>query len=110
MTIKIDADAFVKHVLDGTPLAAATSAKSGPPPMMVPGFKAFPTAGGAAPSPAPEGRFAQLLLENAGFGPAPTLPLRDFLLGEQRTAHLLPRLVTYWAKADAQGRPFHILL
>lgn len=110
MTIKIDSDAFVKHVLDGTPLATGTSATSQPPPMMVPGFKTFPTAGAAAPAVAPEGRFAQLLLENAGFGPAPTLPLREFLLGDQKTAHLLPKLVTYWAKADAQGRPFHVLL
>ncbi len=109
MTIKIEVDAFVKHVLDGIPLAA-TPTSSVSPPMMLAGFKAFPTSGAVSQSPAPEGRFAQLLLENAGFGPAPTLPLRDFLLGEQRTAHLLPKLVSYWAKADAQGRPFHILL
>jgi len=108
MSIKIDTAAFVEHVLDGKPLGSAAPTTGGPPPMMVPGFQSFPTGDQATTAVSDEGRFAQLLLENSGFGAAPKLPLKDFLLGDQRTEPLLPSLVTYWSKTP--GRPFHVLL
>ena len=59
-------------------------------------------------SPVLDHRFAQLLLEESGFGRGEILASEEIVLGDQRTAQFLPPGATYWPKTIE--RPYHILL
>ncbi len=100
-------DEFVRRILDGAPPESEAEADAGFRDAMLEGFDAFDVPVDAEESTT-DARFAQLLLEESGFGRGETLPRGEVVLGEQKTNRFLPHGATYWAKTTE--RPFHILL
>lgn len=100
-------DEFVRRILDGAPPEAEAKADTAVGDAMIEGFDAFDVSDDAEESTT-DTRFAQLLLEESGFGRGETLPRDEVVLGEQKTNRFLPDGATYWAKTTE--RPFHILL
>lgn len=100
-------DEFVRRILDGAPPESEAEADAGFGDAMLEGFDAFDVPEDAEESTT-DARFAQLLLEESGFGRGETLPRGEVVLGDQKTNRFLPNAATYWAKTTA--RPFHILL
>jgi hypothetical protein len=96
---------FVRRILDGAPRQAKQSTVAAA--SMLEGFDAFDVDEVSADAPA-DTRFAQLLLEESGFGAGQTLPREELVLGDQKTNRFLPPGVTYWQKTPE--RPFHIVL
>lgn len=100
-------DEFVRRILDGAPPEAEAEADAGFGDAMLEGFDTFDVSDDR-PTAEVDTRFAQLLLEECGFGAGETLPRNEVVLGEQRTNPFLPPGITYWPKLGS--RPFHILL
>ena len=100
-------DEFVRRILDGAPPEAEAEADTGLGDGMLEGFDGFDVADDTDDTTT-DARFAQLLLEESGFGRGETLPRSEVVLGEQKTSRFLPHGATYWAKTTE--RPFHILL
>jgi hypothetical protein len=97
---------FVRRILDGAASPRRSPARGG---SMIAGFEGFEELA-IEPSASEDLRFAQLLLESSGFPLGRTVARDEVVLGEQKTLPLLPDKLVYWPKADAAGRPFHILL
>lgn len=98
---------FVRRILDGAPPTPEADADAGFDDAMLEGFDGFDGSGGPSAAGV-DTRFAQLLLEESGFGRGETLPRGEVVLGDQKTKRFLPHGATYWAKTTE--RPFHILL
>lgn len=98
---------FVTRILDGK--AAGTVHPTTPEPARdaLAGFDTFDPPDDQKGS-SDNTRFAQLLLEQSGFGTGETLPRDEVVLGTQKTSRFLPLGATYWPKTT--DRPFHILL
>jgi hypothetical protein len=103
-------DEFVVRILDGiapTPKKAKGAISSS-------AFSADDVFGDDEAAPAsqtesaPDTRFAQLLLVESGFGEGAEEPQESIILGDQRTARMLPPRAIYWKKTTE--RPFHIVL
>jgi len=100
---------FVRRILDGAPAAPKRAQKKASSAVFS-GDDVFGSdSDGAASVPPPaDSRFAQLLLEESGFGRGETLPREEIVLGDQKTNRFLPNGVTYWKKTAE--RPFHVVL
>ena len=102
---------FVSRILDGTASTPKKASKAALPATFsaddVFGNDGGGGGSGSTPPPA-DTRFAQLLLEESGFGRGETLPRDEIVLGDQKTNRFLPNGVTYWQKTVE--RPFHIVL
>ncbi|PTB99515.1 hypothetical protein C9993_02725 [Marinobacter sp. Z-F4-2] len=98
---------FVRRILDGAPKVDKADSSPDSDEGMLAGFDAFDVTEDAK-GESQDARFAQLLLEESGFGRGEILPRNEVILGDQKTNRFLPHGVTYWAKTA--DRPFHILL
>ncbi len=102
---------FVARILDGVTPAPRTAWKAASSAAFsaddVFGSPDVSAGSDFTPPPA-DTRFAQLLLEESGFGRGETLPRDEIVLGDQKTNRFLPNAVTYWQKTVE--RPFHVLL
>ena len=99
-------DEFVARILAGEKASAVRATPMAPTPDALSGLDDFDNVASAHQA-AHDGRFAQLLLEESGFGRGETLPRREVILGTQATDRFLPERATYWPKTNA--RPFHVL-
>lgn len=98
-------EAFIARILEGrSPSTPATTHVATRDDALA-GFDGFDTEPG--PTELEDVRYAQLLLEESGFGRGETLPRTEVVLGSQATSRFLPRRATYWSKAA--DRPFHVL-
>ncbi|MBX3246106.1 MAG: hypothetical protein KF901_02875 [Myxococcales bacterium] len=100
-------DEFVRRILDGAPRPTVVEASESDATGMLEGFDAFDVPDDPTDAPL-DSRFAQLLLEESGFGRGETLPRGEVVLGDQKTNRFLPPGATYWPKTTE--RPFHIVL
>ena len=100
-------DEFVRRILDGASPETQTEAGVGLGDAMVEGFDGFDVSDDTKQAPT-DARFAQMLLEESGFGSGQTLSRDEVVLGDQKTNRFLPHGTTYWAKTTE--RPFYILL
>lgn len=96
---------FVRRILDGVPLEAESNDGFGV--AMIEGFDGFDVPDNTEQIVI-DARFAQLLIEESGFGHGETLSRSEVVLGEQKANRFLPHGATYWAKT--MEHPFHILL
>ena len=99
---------FVRRILDGAPKVDKADSSPDSNEGMLAGFDAFDVTDDTKGEGQEDARFAQLLLEESGFGRGEILPRNEVVLGDQKTNRFLPHGVTYWAKTTE--RPFHILL
>ena len=100
-------DEFVRRILDGAAPEAETETDTGFNDAMLEGFDGFDVLDDSEQATA-DARFAQLLLEESGFGRGEALPRSEVVLGDQKTNRFLPHRVRYWT--NTTERPFHILL
>lgn len=98
---------FVRRILDGAPRSTVAEASESNAAGMLEGFDAFDVPDDPTDAPL-DSRFAQLLLEESGFGRGELLPRGEVVLGDQKTNRFLPPGATYWPKTIE--RPFHIVL
>jgi hypothetical protein len=98
---------FVRRVLDGAASSPRGAANGG---SMVEGFAGFAESHSADERDGRSdlGRFAQVLLEESGFGRGETVLRQELVLGEQTTSQFLPDAAIYWPKTAEQ--PFYIVL
>ena len=77
-------DEFVRRILDGAPPEAYVETDTGFGDAMLEGFDGFDVSDDTEEA-ATDARFAQLLLEESGFGRGETRPRGEVVLGDQKT-------------------------
>lgn len=96
---------FIRRILDGSEILPSSEVKTES--SMIAGFDSFDHFDDG-PVAENDGRFAQLLLEEALFGRGETLPREEVILGDQKTDRYMPAGVIYWPKTSE--RPYQVLL